>query len=367
MAWEDLTIPKSEGGLGIKKLEDWKKAGLAKHLWKICLHNPTSNWATWARANLLRGRSIWDIKVPTNCSWTWRKLLKIRSLFRPHIRYMVGNGQLTWLWFDFWLPMGPIHPTMGDRVIYDSGLQRHAKVATIIRNGEWRWPLANSNELLTLKEAIPQEMIPHMDMEDSIIWALTPSGNFTTKSAWEAVRRSHPPAIWSKLLWFHGNIPRAAFILWLAIRGRLSTHDRSHIPQVDPGRCLLCDAAPESHHHLFFECPMSMQIWHSILQKGHLSVPHLPWEALIGWLSSNWNGAVLSSRILKLCLAVTVSSIWQERNTRLHENSHQNVASIMHMILETVRMCLSTYRRVENNEINRNHQQDWALPDSIYA
>ena len=59
--WEELTKPKSKGGLGIKKLEDWNTASLAKHLWNICKHNPTSNWAAWARANLLRGRSIWDI------------------------------------------------------------------------------------------------------------------------------------------------------------------------------------------------------------------------------------------------------------------------------------------------------------------
>ena len=65
---------------------------------------------------------------------------------------------------------------MGERVIYDSGLQRHAKVATIIRNGEWRWPLANSNELLTLKESIPQEMIPQMDMETPSSGLLPPRG-----------------------------------------------------------------------------------------------------------------------------------------------------------------------------------------------
>ena len=95
VAWEELTNPKNEGGIGLKKLEDWNKACLAKYLWTICLHNPTSNWATWARANLLRGRSIWEIKALANCSWIWRKLLKMRDFFRPHIRYTIGNGQLT--------------------------------------------------------------------------------------------------------------------------------------------------------------------------------------------------------------------------------------------------------------------------------
>ena len=53
VAWDDLVFPKSEGGLGIKKLEDQNMANLAKHLWNICQHNPTSNWVLWARTNLL--------------------------------------------------------------------------------------------------------------------------------------------------------------------------------------------------------------------------------------------------------------------------------------------------------------------------
>ena len=208
-------------------------------------------------------------------------------------------------------------------------------------------------------------MVPQMATEDTIKWVLTNSGEFTIKSAWEAIRRSYPSSSWSKLIWFHGNIPRAAFILWLAIKGKLSTNDRSHNPQVDPC-CLLCNDALESHHHLFFECPMSLQIGHGILQKANMNVPQLPWEDLIEWLSSNWKGTTLFVRILKLSLYSTVYSIWQERNTRLHENRSRNAETITQMILGTVRMRLSTYNKVENNELNRKLQQDWELPDSIY-
>ena len=163
----------------------------------------------------------------------------------------------------------PIHPEMGERVIYDSGLPRHAKVATIIHGGEWRCPPANSTELLTLKDAILYDLTPHMEEDDMVVWALTSSGVFSIKSAWMAIRRSSPPICWDKLVWFHGNIPRASFILWLACKGKLSTHDRYRLPQ-EAGSCLLCNLTPESHHHLFFECPFSMQIWHNILRKGNV-------------------------------------------------------------------------------------------------
>ena len=41
---------------------------------------------------------------------------------------------------------------MGDRVIYDSGLPRTAKVKDIISRDTWHWPTANSPDLLMLKE-----------------------------------------------------------------------------------------------------------------------------------------------------------------------------------------------------------------------
>ena len=130
--------------------------------------------------------------------------------------------------------------------------------------------------------------------------------------------------------------------------------------------CLLCDGVQESHHHLFFECPLSTQIWHNILRKGKVIVPHLSWDNLIGWLSSNWIGTSLSVSISKLFLATTMYYIWQERNLRLHENWRQNVENITSTISETIRMWLSSYKQVVCNNINKKHQQDWGLPDSIF-
>ena len=75
VAWEDLTCPLKEGGLGIKKLTDWNVALMSKHLWSLSQPLLFSNKAAWARVNLLQGRSLWDISIPSDSSWTWRKIL----------------------------------------------------------------------------------------------------------------------------------------------------------------------------------------------------------------------------------------------------------------------------------------------------
>ena len=146
-------------------------------------------------------------------------------------------------------PLGPILPSLGDRVIYDSALPRDARVATIIRDGQWHWPVANSIELLTLKEAIPQSMIPNLSRRDNIRWTPSSTGAFSVKSSWIAIRFHRPQVHWHKLVWYPQNIPRASFILWLAIRQRLGTQDR--LPNISNPSCLFCGTQMDNHDHLF--------------------------------------------------------------------------------------------------------------------
>ena len=263
VAWEDLTLPLDEGGLGMKKLVEWNMASMGTHLWKLCQPLPSSNWAAWARANLLRGRSLWDVQIPSNNSWTWRKVLQLRPLYRPLFKYIMGDGLNISLWFDNWLPSGPIHSHMGDRVIYDAGLARNANVAVIIHEHHWQWPVANSSDLLALKEETQALSFHPSGLQDSIFWLPSSSGLFSTSSAWEQLREYKNPVPWRHIVWFPGSIPKASFILWLAVKKKLGTQDRLH--NLPPGaRCLLCNSQQETHDHLFFDCSFSSHIWSSL-------------------------------------------------------------------------------------------------------
>ena len=139
-------------------MEIWNKACMANHIWNICQPNTTSSWAAWAKVNLLHNKPLWEGSMPSICSWTWRKLLNLRNSFRHFIQHSIGNGRDTFLWFDYWLHIGPIHSYFGDRdgdrIIYDSGLPRYARVSDIIDGENWHWPIANSPDLIFLKNSI---------------------------------------------------------------------------------------------------------------------------------------------------------------------------------------------------------------------
>ena len=366
VGWEDLSLPKKEGGLGIKKLTEWNVAAMSKHLWDLSHPTVTSCWATWARANLLRGRSLWDISISSSCSWTWRKVLQLRPIYRQQIKYHIGDGRHTSLWFDDWLLTEPIHQVMGDRVIYDAGLPRNATVSSIIHGHSWQWPPANSTELLVLKETTNSLPYSPSGGQDSIQWLPIASGRFSICSAWAHIREVKALVPWRHMVWFSGNLPKASFILWLAVKRCLGTQDRLHNLPLDTV-CLFCSLQLESHDHLFFDCPYSRQLWRSISQKGNFTSPTIPWELLISWVSSCWKGHSLQIKINLLCLSITIYHLWRERNDIFHSHSSKSVQDLVVLIEHDVRLKLSTYREVRDTPHHRALQVVWSLPDSIFS
>ena len=167
-------------------------------------------------------------------------------------------------------------------------------------------------------------------------------------------------------VWFNGCVPKSAFFLWLAVKKKLGTQDRlRHIQSV--ASCLFCGLDLETHNHLFFQCTFSKQVWRCVLHKANITAPSLPWDDLIEWMSSNWQGHSLSAKVKKLCLATTVYTLWRDRNERFHTNSVSRAEHIASNIIGQVRMKISTYTSLVDNPSNRLCQAVWSLPDSIFG
>ena len=212
--------------------------------------------------------------------------------------------------------MGPIISTFVDRVIYDSTLARHARVADIVQGSQWSWPISNSTELLALKDAIPKNMVPCSNRKDQISWTPSPSGVHTTKSTWEVIRRTRPKVPWWKIVWFSQAIPRSIFFLWLA------TKQSGELTQDSPSSsCVFCGTQVETHNHLFFEYCFTWKIWSEVLAKCHTQWLEMSWDSAILYLADNWRDKSLLTITKKLCLNVTVSSIWKKSNDRYHSTS----------------------------------------------
>lgn len=120
VAWNYVCVPKQEGGLGIKKLEDWNKASILRHICNL-FARAGSLWVAWVKEYLLEGKSFWEVKTPHQCSWCWRKMLQLRGIARGFIQYKVGDGNDIFMWLDSWQPDGVLLDKHGFRVVYDTG------------------------------------------------------------------------------------------------------------------------------------------------------------------------------------------------------------------------------------------------------
>ena len=120
----------------------------------------------WVKSYLLKGKSFWEVKVPSNSSWVWRKILNLRTIVLPHIKVIVGNGQNTSLWYDNWSTLGPLATRYGSRIIYDSRLTKDTTVSSIIRGSTWAFPITQTFELNEVRESLSSIQAPNESLED---------------------------------------------------------------------------------------------------------------------------------------------------------------------------------------------------------
>nr|GEY62813.1 hypothetical protein [Tanacetum cinerariifolium] len=252
--WKSVCKMKVKGGLGIKSLDSWNIALMSKHIWNV-ITNKESMWVRWVNTYRLKEGSC----------WAWKKILKIRGLIKEHIFHKIGDGRNTSLWFDNWHPICPLSNFISKRMIASSGLNLQNKVADVIKNGEWNWPVNLSNMFDALNVISPPCITEGRN--DKVVWKSCNGRflDFSVSNVWENIRMRGTLVSWSNLVWFSQCIPHHSFFLWLAMHGKLKTQDNMlHGDRNNRLLCTFCGKVADSHDHLFFDCNFPNGIWDSL-------------------------------------------------------------------------------------------------------
>ncbi|XP_058211737.1 uncharacterized protein LOC131323919 [Rhododendron vialii] len=151
--------------------------------------------------------------LPQDSSWTIRKLFKLSEVVQPLIKYVIGNGNGTFLWLDYWHDVGPLYKVFGEGIVNNVGSSLLGKVSSIIQNGEWCWPRQRNRAIMQLMRSTPSILMPNIGVDDSVIWIPASNGTFSVKTAWETLRTPLPKVPWAPVVWFKQGIPRWAFIM----------------------------------------------------------------------------------------------------------------------------------------------------------
>ncbi|GJS50256.1 RNA-directed DNA polymerase, eukaryota, reverse transcriptase zinc-binding domain protein [Tanacetum coccineum] len=168
---------------------------------------------------------------------------------------------------------------------------------------------------------VPVPVLDH-DRDDITLWfdKQNVEVRFSVKEAWRVLGPDVPKVLRHKHVWFSQCIPRHAFILWMAIKGRLKTQDRiSRWFSADNMVCPFCKSCKDSHSHLFFQCGFAQGVWERLKSMNRLEDLSCVWAEIISGISIRKANNTLWSIIQRLVLGAAVYFIWRERNFRFCE------------------------------------------------
>ncbi|GJS62835.1 uncharacterized protein Tco_0677399 [Tanacetum coccineum] len=141
VAWEAVCLPHREGGLGIRRLDDFNVALVAYHT------------------------RIW-----------------------PFIWHNINNGRSTSMWFDRWVDSCPLCDMLTVRNIVRSGFSLSNTVSDLVCNGSWRWP----HDWLSRFSNIVNILVLNIkdELDDIIFWRNVQGvfQRFSVARAWDSLR-----------------------------------------------------------------------------------------------------------------------------------------------------------------------------------
>ncbi|GFY92965.1 hypothetical protein Acr_08g0013610 [Actinidia rufa] len=78
VAWKDITLPKIEGGLGIRNSKAWNKALLSKTMWDI-QSKKDPLWVQWVHHIYMKHTNFWDYQIKHEDSPLIKQVIALRD------------------------------------------------------------------------------------------------------------------------------------------------------------------------------------------------------------------------------------------------------------------------------------------------
>ncbi|XP_071680070.1 uncharacterized protein [Lolium perenne] len=180
VAWEEMTKPKSLGGLGFRDIELFNLALLARQGWRI-LKNPDTLSARVLKAVYFPGTDFLKAELGSHPSKVWRSIMEGKEVLAQGLIRRIGTGATTHAWFDNWIPRdGALRP------VCSLTNDPPSHVADFIVQSTRQWNLDLLNECFTPMDVQEIKSIPISTrvQEDFWAWHYEKKGIFSVRSAY---------------------------------------------------------------------------------------------------------------------------------------------------------------------------------------
>jgi hypothetical protein len=233
--------------------------------------------------------------------------------------------------------------------VYDSGIPLKSRLSTIIKDGDWFWPYARSNNIVEIQSRIRKIALGGSDLP---VWNCS-SGTYSCAAAWEKLRVKRHVVEWWKIVWFSFSIPRHSFFLWLVFCDAIVTKEiMCRWGYARSTNCLFCHGFQESRDHIFFQCSFSRRIWKAIMAECSFPNPPIDWESVAEWSVVVLHGKGLKFNLGKLCFGAFVYQLWKQRNALLHGRIPKSEEAIIMQIKWEVKsrtLAKGSFKRIDKH------------------
>ena len=322
VSWDRLTNPKAMGGLGLRDIQLFNQALLAKLAWRI-ITVPDCLLARILKGKYCQRQGFLDTNLPSACSHGWRSIIFGRDLLKDNIGKAIGNGQTTAVWKDSWIslddnvkPYGPIQEEGTDLMVSD------------LLTDDLNWNRARVEKFLPELSTKIMSLHPSRSgMEDRFIWQPLPTGTYSTRSGYfsaskkvkEQSTNTDDNFNWIREVWRHKCSPKLRLFLWSIINNALPLGENLQKRGIlSATNCTKCNEQ-ETKMHIFFTCPFAMEVWKSIPLRNavHIAAGMDFKEALLRFKDAV---CLPPTGIVGSILPWVLWSLWTSRNALLFDS-----------------------------------------------
>ncbi|KAG7584818.1 Ribonuclease H domain [Arabidopsis thaliana x Arabidopsis arenosa] len=323
VAWDKLTKPKFDGGLGFKDVEAFNDAFLAKIGWRI-LHNPSSLLAKILLGKYCHSSSFLDCKSPSSASHGWRGILIGRDLLKEGLGWSIGNGNKVRIWQDPWLSLHQPQVPIGPPTFNTYSMLVKDLLCPLTQT--WN-PAAIRDLLPQYEDTIRALNTSFLGLQDTLVWFPEKSGQYSTKSGYIIAKKSSqlnsapsPSFNWNKVIWQIKAGPKIKSFLWKTASGALSLGSNLEKRGLSCAKnCCRCGER-EDELHLLWNCPFAQRVWQ--LAPLHLQISSASLVDLLSLLRTASSTSALPPTGLSLTpLAPWILwNLWKARNYLIFED-----------------------------------------------
>lgn len=245
--WSKVCSPMDKGGLGIIDLERFGTALRQRWLWLTWKH-PERPWV--------------GMEVP--CSEA------DKVFFSAATSVTIGNGRTASFWTCSWLLMGALRvlfPTL-----YQHSKRKNRCVADALYEDRWIQDLAHGRTELVVQDCVclarllrTASISLNLDCADEIRWNLEASGCYSASSAYRAQFLANQDSVFPQLIWKTWAPGKLKVFCWLMMLNRLWCNDRlQRRGWPNSYFCTFCRRNLETAEHVFWTCPFSASLWHTL-------------------------------------------------------------------------------------------------------